>query len=199
MRLECSTSTASTPASKDLEIYTESWKLLEKITDIEKSIQRTPTNRSETLTPFLEWMIKHDVEMGPVELTEIPFYGCCVRAVKQVKSGELLFSIPQKLMLSTQTATSSNIGMKSLSQTVYHALTYPFTFYVLGHFINNDPILSQMPNVALAFHVLNELYDSKSFWKPYLDALPSSYDTVMYFSPDEITELKGSPAFGKLL
>lgn len=56
-----------------------------------------------------------------------------------------------------------------------------------------------MPNVALAFHVLNELYDPKSFWKPYLDALPSSYDTVMYFSPDEITELKGSPAFGKLL
>lgn len=55
-----------------------------------------------------------------------------------------------------------------------------------------------MPNVALAFHVLNELYDPKSFWKPYLDALPISYDTVMYFTPDEITELKGSPAFGKL-
>ena len=70
--------------------------------------------------------------------------------------------------------------------------------YISGHFINNDPILSQMPNVALGFHVLNELYDPKSFWKPYLDALPSSYDTVMYFSPAEITELKGSPAFGKL-
>ncbi len=69
---------------------------------------------------------------------------------------------------------------------------------ILSDFINNDPILSQMPNVALAFHVLNELYDPKSFWKPYLDALPSSYDTVMYFTPDEITELKGSPAFGKL-
>lgn len=54
-----------------------------------------------------------------------------------------------------------------------------------------------MPNVALAFHVLSERYDAKSFWKPYLDALPSSYDTVMYFNPDEITELKGSPAFGK--
>ena len=68
----------------------------------------------------------------------------------------------------------------------------------LGHFIDNDPILSQMPNVALAFHVLSELYDTKSFWKPYLQALPSSYDTVMYFNPQEIAELKGSPAFGKL-
>lgn len=56
-----------------------------------------------------------------------------------------------------------------------------------------------MPNVALAFHILNEFYNPKSFWKPYLDALPSSYDTVMYFTPSEMEDLKGSPAFGKLL
>lgn len=68
---------------------------------------------------------------------------------------------------------------------------------ILGTFIQNDPILSQMPNVALAFHVLNELYDSNSFWSPYLSALPRSYDTVMYFTPKEMEELKGSPAFGK--
>ena len=53
-----------------------------------------------------------------------------------------------------------------------------------------------MPNVALAFHILNESYNPKSFWKPYLDALPSSYDTVMYFTPSEMEDLKGSPAFG---
>ena len=56
-----------------------------------------------------------------------------------------------------------------------------------------------MPNVALALHVLNELYDSNSFWSPYLSALPRSYDTVMYFTPKEMEELKGSPAFGKQL
>ena len=56
-----------------------------------------------------------------------------------------------------------------------------------------------MPNVALAFHILNESYNPKSFWKPYLDALPSSYDTVMYFTPSEMEDLKGSPAFGNKL
>lgn len=65
-----------------------------------------------------------------------------------------------------------------------------------GEFVKNDPILAQMPNVALAIHVLNEAYNPKSFWKPYLDALPRTYDTVMYFTPEEIGELKGSPAFG---
>ena len=53
-----------------------------------------------------------------------------------------------------------------------------------------------MPNVALAFHILNELYDPNSFWKPYLDALPSSYDTVVYFTPRELEELNGSPVLG---
>ena len=75
--------------------------------------------------------------------------------------------------------------------------TQSFISHFAGNFIENDPILAQMPNVALAFHILNEAYDPKSFWKPYLDALPSSYDTVMYFTPDEISELKGSPTFGK--
>lgn len=53
-----------------------------------------------------------------------------------------------------------------------------------------------MPNVALALHLLNELYDSNSFWAPYLKALPSSYDTVMYFTAEDLKELKGSPVFG---
>ena len=68
-----------------------------------------------------------------------------------------------------------------------------------GSFIENDPILSQMPNVALAFHILNEMYDSNSFWSPYLNTLPSSYDTVMYYTPKEIELLKGSPAFGIII
>jgi histone-lysine N-methyltransferase SETD3 len=54
-----------------------------------------------------------------------------------------------------------------------------------------------MSNVALAFHILNEKYSTNSFWKPYLDVLPSSYDTIMYFNPEDLKELKGSPSFGK--
>lgn len=193
--IECSFSSTSSP-SKDWEIYTESWNLLEKICEIEKSLERTPIKRSAALPTFLEWMTSQDVEMGPVEIIEMPLYGCCVRATKQVAAGELLFSIPQKLMMSNQTARSSSLGIICTKLQPYQNAKKSLATF-LGHFIDNDPILSQMPNVALAFHVLNELYDAKSFWKPYLHALPSSYDTVMYFNPEEITELKGSPAFGK--
>jgi hypothetical protein len=93
-----------------LEIYSESWTLLEKISEMEKSLERPPIKRSDALPFFLEWMTNHDVKMGPVELVELPLYGCCVRATEQVRAGELLFSIPQKLMLSNETANSSSIG-----------------------------------------------------------------------------------------
>ena len=83
---------------------------MEKICEIERSAERSPIDRSEALPSFLEWMTSHDVEMGPVEIVELPLYGCCVRATKQVNTGELLFSIPQKLMMSTQTARNSSLG-----------------------------------------------------------------------------------------
>jgi hypothetical protein len=82
---------------------------------MEKSLERPTVKRSDALPPFLEWMTNHDVKMGPVELVELPLYGCCVRATKQVSTGELLFSIPQKLMLSNETANSSTIGNLSTS------------------------------------------------------------------------------------
>lgn len=136
-----------------------------------------------------------------MEIAEVPLYGCCVKATLEIQEGDLLFSIPHELVMSTETARSSSLGTQQISKRAllcyvlkYHYFLSSFCF--TGGFISNDPILSQMPNVALAVHVLNEVYNSSSFWKPYLDALPVSYDTVMYFTPDEMMELKGSPAFG---
>lgn len=50
-----------------------------------------------------------------------------------------------------------------------------------------------MPNVLLAVYLLVEKFTPNSFWKPYLDILPKSYNTVLYYSYNELEELKGSP------
>ncbi|VVC88230.1 unnamed protein product, partial [Leptidea sinapis] len=41
----------------------------------------------------------------------------------------------------------------------------------------------------------SELKKSKpdSFWKPYIDTLPEKYSTVLYFTLDELAEIKPSP------
>lgn len=113
---ECSSSPSSSPA-KEWDVYIESYTFLERIIEAEKNLTSRPRKpRSEALPPFMEWLNSHNAEMGPVEVVEQPLYGCCVRATKDIKEGEMLFSIPQRLMLSTETARSSDLGMPESHQ-----------------------------------------------------------------------------------
>lgn len=54
-------------------------------------------------------------------------------------------------------------------------------------------ILKNMPNVLLAIHLLVEKLSDNQFWKPYINILPKTYNTVLYFTVSELEELKGSP------
>ena len=39
-----------------------------------------------------------------------------------------------------------------------------------------------MPNVALAVHLLIERNSPASLWEPYINTLPHSYTTVLYYT-----------------
>ena len=56
-------------------------------------------------------------------------------------------------------------------------------------------MLQTMNNVTLALHLLLEKTNPASFWEPYINCLPTSYSTVLYYSVDDFQELKGSPAY----
>lgn len=73
--------------------------------------------------------------------------------------------------------------------------------YITETLYNEDIVLQQLPNVALAIFILTEKFriDKPSFWLPYFSALPNSYSTCVYFSIDDLNELKGSPALGTYL
>jgi len=57
-------------------------------------------------------------------------------------------------------------------------------------------MLSRMPNVLLAVFLHCEKYNPNSFYKPYLDILPSKFNTTLYFTPDEMKYLKDTKTFG---
>lgn len=84
-----------------------------------------------------------------------------------------IVSIPRNLMMTTVTAQDS----------------------VLGPAIAEDKILQAMPSISLALHLLCEQRTPDSFWKPYIDILPADYNTPLYFTPEEMKSLKGSPAY----
>ncbi|CAF1499851.1 unnamed protein product [Adineta steineri] len=64
--------------------------------------------------------------------------------------------------------------------------------------ISNDQLLHSMPNVALALFLLHERYQS-SKWKPYIDVLPTHFNTPLYFDSDQLNRLKSSTALCDIL
>lgn len=81
-------------------------------------------------------------------------------------------------------------------QFIYH---YKCFVFVLGPLFSGDTMVHHMPNVALSLLLLVERFrkDKESDWLPYLNMLPSRYTTVLYFTPQQLQELRGSPALGK--
>jgi len=107
-----------------------------------------------------------------VEVTELPGQGLGLRTTKDLAEGEEVLSIPTKAMMSVETAKASSIGS----------------------LIERDPLLQTMSNVVLTIHLLIERNSPASFWEPYINILPHSYNTVLYFTKEQFSLLRGSPA-----
>lgn len=94
--------------------------------------------------------------------------------VKQ--KGDVLFRVPKRLIFSLDEANSTE----------------------LGELIKIDKLLGAMPNVSLALLLLYAKTSKNTKfqkWKPYLDILPSEFNTPLYFSLDEIRSLQSSYCF----
>ncbi|XP_065364246.1 actin-histidine N-methyltransferase isoform X4 [Calliphora vicina] len=60
-------------------------------------------------------------------------------------------------------------------------------------------MLDLLPKMKLVLVLIEESLKPDSFWRPYLDILPKSYNTVLYFTVEEMSELKGSNALPTIL
>merc|ERR1719445_2756208 len=163
----------SSPA-KLWEEYKEISGLVEKVREIEggHSMCRTLPDRKAAIKPFLSWIAGLGWVMDGVEVADYGASGLGLKVSRDLKEGEEVIRIPQKAMMSVNTAKASSIGT----------------------LIEKDPLLQTMPNVVLAIHLLIERNSPASLWEPYINSLPHSYTTVLYFSQEELEGLRGSPA-----
>lgn len=138
-----------------------------------KSKSHTGKTRLANVERFCEWAKENGAQFDGVRIQQFPQYEIGLMATKDFQSGERFVTIPKKLLLS----------LDNLSESA-------------AEVIDQMPVLDTMPNVKLAFAlVIERLNGNASFWKPYIDLLPERYSTVMYFTPNEMYELKGSSAF----
>lgn len=89
-----------------------------------------------------------------MDIAEFGANGLGLKVIEGIEEAERVLQVPEPLMLSW------NGIMKS----------------PLAAFIKSDPLLSAMPNLALAVALLNERYNPDSFWRPYI----SMYTHLQY-------------------
>ncbi|GFN94514.1 histone-lysine N-methyltransferase, partial [Plakobranchus ocellatus] len=160
--------------ARELEDYPQIHGLVESIRKIQSALLPPEKDRVESFDPFIKWLNENGVDTASIEIAEFPGVGFGLKSTKDYKEGDKLLQIPRKLMLTVDSARKSS----------------------LGALISEDKILQVMPNVTLALHVLNEKFSPQSFWKPYIDSLPSKYLTPLYWGSEDLQYLKGSPVQG---
>ncbi|RLU19316.1 hypothetical protein DMN91_007873 [Ooceraea biroi] len=125
--------------------------------------------RSQGIEQFTNWLVENGVRMDGVSIAEFPGCDMGLKAEADFTENQLILEIPRALIFSTCTAAPELAVLQ------------------------NDPLVQHMPQVALAIALLIERFKENSTWKPYLDMLPSSYNTVLYMKTNDMIELKGSP------
>lgn len=130
-----------------------------------------------TIESFTNWVTENGGHFKGCEITKIEGFELGLKVVEEISTSNLVISVPRSLMLTVEYANETE----------------------LSELINKDQILKNMPNVTLAVCLLYEKFRKDSFWKPYLNILPNSYSTVLYFTPEELEELKGSPTLESAL
>jgi len=163
----------TTPAKQWQEFIAIS-ELVEKVREIESghSMVRTLPDRGSAMKPFVAWLKELGAVINKVEVADFGLQGLGLRVTEAVKEGEEVIKIPSKAMMSVETAKASSIGS----------------------LIERDPLLTSMPNVVLAVHLLIERNSPASMWENYINVLPHSYNTVLYYTTKQMEGLKGSPA-----
>lgn len=165
-------------AKKEWEDFLEVRKLLEKVREIEKCLTPELPQRSEKWPAFLKWCKDNGAHIGDLAIQPLPDNEYGFFAQQKLDEASNFLGVPLKLMMTTDAAGRSK----------------------LGPLLREDPIMKSMTNVALAMFLILELCAGEaSFWHPYISVLPHTFNTVLYFSIEELQLLAGSSVMDEAL
>ena len=166
---------ASMPSPKEL--FLAHKEILDMLANIEKHrgesmISQLP-KREQCIEEFCAWAKDQNILFENIEIKSVRNGELGVFAVSEMCKEETFIKIPRAAMMASDCLKESSISS----------------------LVENDPMLNSMPNVALALHLLCEVYNEKSNWKPYINILPRHYTNILYFDTDDIENLKGTSMF----
>jgi len=122
---------------------------------------------------FNDWIDENGgKEWSKIEVSEIPGFRLGTVAREDVSEGDIYLSIPWKLVISEDSMRASE------RSTEFKKLETDFDF--------------DLGQRLLTFLLYEKRKKEASFWKPYIDLLPGSYNVPLVWSEDDLAELEGT-------
>jgi len=125
----------------------------------------------ELIDQFMNWMKANgfDESKCSVKVARNLNEGTGLVATKEIKEGEVFVEVPRELFITEETAIKS-----------------------LGENILKDRFFQMVPTILVVVQLMKESLNEKSFWAPYINLLPKTYSTAIFFTLDDFKQLEGS-------
>ncbi|EDW62267.2 actin-histidine N-methyltransferase [Drosophila virilis] len=165
-------------ANEEWKQYVELQPLLERLIEQEKPLQlaacpaedaanANEQKRLAKVAAFNEWARAGGVQTDCVEITTFPGYQLGLRVTRDLAEGELVLTVPRQLIFSEE-----------LLPEAQRKLFIDFPTHL---------------NVTYML-IIEKVRGAASNWQPFIDTLPTRYNTVLYFTVEQMQRLRGTSA-----
>ena len=121
---------------------------------------------------LLKWAKRNGISFGKLRPAYFRQTGRGLMTCRKLSKGDLVISVPEKMLITTKTAERSQI---------------------VKTFIKLQPKYSLTAIQILCIFILYEKFQGgSSFWYPYIRTLPTSFNTPAYFKAEELSALPSS-------
>lgn len=162
------------PASKNQDSEES---LSESDADIDDATVGGTHEQTEAIKIFFKWLIDGGAQFPLLSLHFCSSINRAINSKRTIKPDEDVLFVPYSHLMTSENALASHVGKQIIESGVQISshITY------------------------LVSYLLQEKANPKSYWKPYIDILPETFDTIpLFFSEKQLAELKGSMTIAKI-
>jgi histone-lysine N-methyltransferase SETD3 len=131
------------------------------------------SDRKEPLPAFNQWAQEVGIVVDGLRIEDSD-YGLCLVTEQSLTSDSVVLTVPHSVILSSDYA-QRNETLKAI--------------------LENDEMTRVMGNVGLVIILAYEILSENTMWRPYLNVLPSTFTTPIFYSPEDLQKLRPSPVF----
>jgi len=124
-----------------------------------------PTPDAAKMNAFQQWLETNKLPPHKVKIGAAPDHR--LETTETIAPGEIMLSVPFKMLLSPKGAGESKVGE------AFKQVALP-------------------SSIIMALYLIHEKNEPQSFWKPWLDVLPSTVPTSLNFDEKDTMEMEGS-------